>query len=172
MPDNIDLPELAKGDDADGLEDKLQREYELLRDGLGSGITQRMKNPKDLLLGSAVACAGGSTLRLMLDAGGRWGKSAKLLGSGLVLLSAADITRRAVPSGAAILDTWNSKDRMLENKNTVAANLGTALVDYPLMSAAGFAGFKLAGKQPPALASLDHKSIDMLYRPLRFCLST
>lgn len=133
--------------------DKLRREYELLRDGISGGVMHRLSSPQDLLLGAGTAFAGGAALRMMLDAGGRWGQAAKVVGTGFALLAATDVVRRAIPTGAAMVDTWNSGANLDFNKNIVANNLGTALVDYPLMAVAGNAGFRVAGK--PTSFTLD-----------------
>lgn len=157
MPENnfeLTNSKLLAGDElSNSTGDKLRREYELLRDGISGGVMHRVSSPEDLLLGAGTALGGGAAFRMMLDAGGRWGQAAKVAGTGLLLLAGADLTRRAVPTAGAMIDTWKSGANMDANKNIVANNLGTALVDYPVMMLAGNAGFRMAGR--PATVTLD-----------------
>lgn len=126
--------------------DAFRREIELLRDGIGQGVKSRLleSNPLELAATGAVAYLGASGLKMAMDAGGRWGTAAKVLAAGFTVLGVADLTRRAIPTADAMIDTWKSGRNMDMNKLTVANNLGTAFVDYPIMAASGYLGYRFA----------------------------
>ncbi len=129
-----------------------QREVELLRDGLSTGVTDRLEHMASNLGETATnlgICAGiGAGLNIASRAGGRWGTAAKF-GTGILLVAGVgDVARRAVPTLAAMGDTWSSGANLEANKETVAKYAGSALVDYPVMMAAGYGGFKLGGLAP------------------------
>ncbi|MBX9688335.1 MAG: hypothetical protein K2X27_16620 [Candidatus Obscuribacterales bacterium] len=151
MPDNLLSSGIEKHQKVsettgeDGMINKLQREAELLRGGVVMGVSHRLERPDELLRDATISLVAGYALKSALDAGGRWGTAAKVAGGILAIGAAGDMARRAVPTVGAIKDTWNSPHNSEYNKIVVANNLGTALVDYPVMGAAGYAGFKLAG---------------------------
>ncbi|MBX9722114.1 MAG: hypothetical protein K2X81_12010 [Candidatus Obscuribacterales bacterium] len=148
MPENdIELNAAKKGQPAvDTTGDAFRREVELLHDGIKQGVMHRLSSPGDLAVSAGVAFVGAAGLRLAMDAGGKWGTAAKIAGAGFLALGASDLARRAVPTTDAMIDTWKSGRNLDVNKLTVANNLGTAVVDYPLMALAGSAGFKMASR--------------------------
>ncbi len=144
---NLELLKHNTGNAApDTTAEAFRREAELLRDGIGQGVSQRLQNPADLIASGTLAMGGAAALRMAMDKGGRWGTAAKVASYGFAALAGVDIGRRAAPTLSAMADTWNSSRNLEANKVTVANNLGTALVDYPLMAMAGSAGFKLAAR--------------------------
>ncbi len=151
MPDNILRPVIeekqvnGQNNVQEGTLTKLQREADLLRGGIADGVRHRLSDPGEILRDSGIAFAGAYALKTALNAGGRWGAAAKVVGGVCGLAAAADVGRRAVPTLGAMADTWKSGNNFDQNKMIVANNLGTALVDYPTMALAGYAGFKTAG---------------------------
>lgn len=153
---------------------RLQREAELLRVGLSSGaasrITEIINDPLDTAAELSVCAAIGLGLGLANYAGGRWAIGAKIVGTGLAIAFGADVLRRAVPTASAMADTWQSSSGLERNKEIVAFYAGSALVDYPLTIAAGYAGSSATGAAirartfftkplvEPALPQLQSKS--------------
>lgn len=152
MPDR---PELAinprvNAAQVDSVGSALQREAELLRDGLGGGIVNRAKemwnNPGETLLSLSACAVAGGALNLASRAGGRWATASRVAGVILTTSFGFDVARRAVPTLGAMSDTWSNPDLLKSSKETVAKYAGSALVDYPLMMATGYGGFKAAGQ--------------------------
>ena len=153
-----DRPELAlknqllANNDNDSVGTKLQRESELLRDGLSNGVVNRItemaQNPGDTAVNVAICAGLGAGLNVASRAGGRWATGAKVATYGFGALMGVDIVRRAVPTIGAMGDAWSSNANMQANKDTVAKFAGSALVDYPVMMAAGYGGFRAGGKVP------------------------
>ena len=134
----------------DSVGSKLQRETELLRDGLSLGVVNRLSHMYENPVETAATVAGcatvGAALNIANRAGGRWATAAKVATYGFTAALACDVVRRGVPTIGAMADTWSSANNLATNKETVAQHAGSALVDYPLMMAAGYGGFKAAGK--------------------------
>lgn len=152
MPDNLLRPVIEEkqaivpnNNVQEGTLTKLQREADLLRGGIADGVKHRLSEPGELLRDSGIAFAGAYALKAALNAGGRWGTAAKIVGGICGVGAAADVVRRTVPTVGAMADTWKSGNNFEQNKVIVANNLGTALVDYPTMALAGYAGLKTAG---------------------------
>lgn len=157
MPDRFELLRPVDNQNNNGpdtIGNKFQREYELLRDGLSNGVVDRVTHMANNLGETAETigiCAGvGMALNLASRAGGRWGTAAKIGTGVLGVVALTDVARRAVPTFGAIGDTWSSGANLEENKQTVAKYAGSALVDYPVMLAAGYGGYKLGGLGPKA----------------------
>lgn len=164
MPDR---PELAIDNklnaNIDTFGGKLQREAELLRDGLGTGILKRADemwdNPGDTALNLGACAVLGAGLNLASRAGGRWAAAARITGYGLTASLGIDVMRRGVPTLGAMADTWSNPGNLDANKDTVAKYAGSALVDYPLMMAAGYGGFRAAGKIPMGTAQFHYQEL-------------
>ncbi len=122
----------------------LQREAELLRGGLSSGLQDRWqeatKNAGATLTEIGLSAGLGAALTYGLKAGGRYGQVAKVAGGLFLIGMVDDVSRRVIPTVGAIVDTWRSGENLEENRRIVAKNAGSALVDYPLMLASGLAG--------------------------------
>lgn len=148
MPERLDqnLLNTTPAGDNDSFGAKLQREAELLRDGLSGGVVNRLQhlyeNPGETaaIVGGCVALGAG--LQIAARIGGKVGTAARVAGYGFTALAGVDVARRAVPTFGAMADTWSSADNLDANKSTVAHYAGSALVDYPLMLAAGYGGFQ------------------------------
>lgn len=123
---------------------KLQREAELLRDGLSTGFQARVEHAKEHAVATTLEVAGsfglGAGLAAMSKAGGRWGTAAKVVGGAFTVMLAGDVSRRAIPTFGAMSDTWDSDLNMTQNKQIVGHYAGGALFDYPVMLASGMAG--------------------------------
>ncbi|MBY0547684.1 MAG: hypothetical protein K2W95_10345 [Candidatus Obscuribacterales bacterium] len=153
MPDRVEnLLASPLNDGRESLGDKLQRESELLRDGLSAGALHRLnemyENPGSTALTVGGCALLGAGLNLARRAGGRWGTVAKVATYGFGAALGVDVIRRGIPSIGAMADTWNSPTNLEVNKGTIAGMAGTALVDYPVMFASGYAGYKVAGRIP------------------------
>lgn len=112
-----DRPELAinnqlAGGNIDTVGSKLQREADLLRDGLGSGIVNRAQemwdNPGDTALNLGACAGAGLALNLASRAGGRWAAGARIATGALTLSLGVDVVRRGVPTLGAMADTWSN----------------------------------------------------------------
>ncbi|MBY0545655.1 MAG: hypothetical protein K2W95_00035 [Candidatus Obscuribacterales bacterium] len=152
-----DRPELAinnqlAGGNIDTVGSKLQREAELLRDGLGSGIVNRAQemwdNPGDTALNLGACAGAGLALNLASRAGGRWAAGARLATGAFTLSLGVDVVRRGVPTLGAMADNWSNPGNFESNKDTVAKYAGSALVDYPAMMLAGYGGYRVGGAIP------------------------
>jgi hypothetical protein len=147
MPERFDLLDnrLASADDSFG--SQLQREAELLRDGLSSGVNNRVaemwenKGQTALTLGGCAAL--GAALSVANRLGGRWATAGRVLGGALLIGAGYDVANRGAHTLGAMADTWNSNANMDFNKELVGKYAGSALVDYPLMIAAGYGGHTL-----------------------------
>ena len=130
----------------DGLADKLSREANLLATGVSSGFYKRaseaLSNPGTTALEVGVAAGLAAGFKLMTDAGGRWGKAAQALGTVMFIAGGADIANRVVRTGLAMADNWSNPQNFEANKETVGRYLGSALFDYPLLAASGYAGMR------------------------------
>lgn len=149
MPEKFDnLLDTSLSSADDSLGSKLQREAELLRDGLSSGVVNRVtemwehKGQTALTLGG---CAGlGAALSVANRLGGRWAVPGKILSGALLIGAGYDVVNRGAHTLGAVADTWNSPNANMHfNKELVAKYAGSALVDYPLMIAAGYGGHTL-----------------------------
>lgn len=129
-----------------------QREYELLRDGLSTGMSDRLhhmvENLGETAVNLGICATAGAALNLASRAGGRWGTAAKIAGGVMGVVAISDVARRAVPTIGAMADTWSSPLNLEANKDTVAKYAGSALIDYPVMLAAGYGGYRLGGMVP------------------------
>lgn len=153
MPEHVDKTELSRN--LSGVvesDNPLQREVELLRDGISRGVVQRVDEMCNDVVGTigtiGLSTCMGAGLSLASRAGGRWGTAARFAGYGLTAALGVDLVCRAVPTFVAMGEAWRSPDNMEAGKQVVGAMLGTALVDYPIMMAAGYGGLKLAGRTP------------------------
>lgn len=136
--------------DTDSVGAKFQREAELLRDGLSTGVVNRLvqmyESPGETALTVGACAAVGAGLNIASRMGGRWSAAAKLAGGTFAVATGVDIIRRGAPTLGAIADTWSTPANLQANKDTVAHYAGSALVDYPVMLASGYGGFRAAGK--------------------------
>lgn len=124
---------------------RLQSEWQVIKDGLSQGFQQRKEHAQENLLGTGVEVATsfgvGAGLTTMLKAGGRWGKTAEIVGGVMLLGMAGDVARRSY----GVYDAYSQnpgntiKDQLLR-KEAVAQNFGTAAFDYPVMFLSGGAG--------------------------------
>lgn len=158
MPDRIEnLLDSRLNDGRESIGDKLQRESELLRDGLSTGALHRLnemyENPGSTALTVGGCALLGAGLNFASRAGGRWGTVAKVATYGFGAALGVDVLRRGIPTIGAIADTWNSPTNLDASKGTIAGMAGTALIDYPVMFASGYAGYKIAGRFPPGSLS-------------------
>ncbi|MBY0548271.1 MAG: hypothetical protein K2W95_13330 [Candidatus Obscuribacterales bacterium] len=149
----MDQVELTRGLLARETDDSaLERTGKLLVEGFLAGGKERAKELSDApaeLCGTVALCAAtGAALNLMSRAGGRWGTAAKAASGTMAVLLAGDVLRRGVPTVGAIANNWHSPENFEHNKDVVSAYAGSALVDYPLMLVAGYAGFRGAGAIP------------------------
>jgi hypothetical protein len=126
------------------LNSKLQREADLLRDGLSTGFKERVEEAKEHPVVTSLEVAGsfaiGSSLAWMTKAGGKWGAAAKLAGGAFGVMMASDVLKRGTHTVNAMTETWNSELNMVHNKQVVAHYAGSALFDYPVMLGSGLAG--------------------------------
>lgn len=154
MPERIELAIEPRANTApvSSVGSALQREAELLRDGLGTGIVNRAKemwnNPGETLLCLSACAVAGGALNLASRAGGRWASASRVAGAIMKTSFELDLARRAVPTLGAMSDTWSNPDMLKSSKETVAKYAGSALADYPLMMAIGYGGFRAAGQIP------------------------
>ena len=154
MPERIELAIEPRANTApvSSVGSALQREAELLRDGLGTGIVNRAKemwnNPGETLLSLSACAVAGGALNLASRAGGRWASASRVAGAIMTTSFELDLARRAVPTLGAMSDTWSNPDMLKSSKDTVAKYAGSALADYPLMMAIGYGGFRAAGQIP------------------------
>ena len=123
---------------------------EALNEGIGRRVESWKENPGSLVgevAGSAVAS---SALTLMLQAGGKWGSTAKVVGGFMLGAMGADIASR----GHSIYDVYNSTDGLSADglaarKDAIATYAGSAIADYGVMALAGgaaaFASRKFSG---------------------------
>lgn len=129
--------------------DKLRMEANLLGSGLSKGFLDRGKEALNdpLSTGLEIGAVAGTAaaINIMSDLGGRWGTAAKVLGVGLAGIAAGDLFYRAKQTVGAITDTWSNPENFEKNKDTVGKYAGSALFDYPIMGAAGYAA--LAGSE-------------------------
>lgn len=136
--------------DSDSVGAKFQREAELLRDGLSTGAVNRLvqmyENPGETALAVGTCAALGAGLNIASRMGGRWGAAAKLAGGTFAVATGVDLIRRGAPTLGAMADTWSTPANLQANKDTVAHYAGSALVDYPVMLAAGYGGYRAAGR--------------------------
>ncbi|MBY0547721.1 MAG: hypothetical protein K2W95_10530 [Candidatus Obscuribacterales bacterium] len=136
--------------DSDSVGAKFQREAELLRDGLSTGAVNRLvqmyENPGETALAVGTCAALGAGLNIASRMGGRWSAAAKLAGGTFAVCTGVDLIRRGAPTIGAMADTWSNPANLQANKDTVAHYAGSALVDYPVMLASGYGGFRAAGK--------------------------
>lgn len=128
-------------------ENAFQRQVELLRDGIERGSLQRLNEMRSDVPGtiatvglSAAFCGG---LALARRSGGRWSVAADSAAYILGGFLGVDVLRRAVPTFGAMADTFSSPENLEINKQLVAANLGTALIDYPMMMVCGYGGLRI-----------------------------
>lgn len=154
MPDRPELQinnQLAAGN-VDSVSAKFQREAELLRDGLGTGIVNRAvemwENPSDTAVNLGACAGAGLALNLASRAGGRWAAGARIATGVMTLGLGVDVVRRGVPTVGAMADTWSSASHLDASKETVAKFAGSALVDYPVMMLAGYGGYRAGGAIP------------------------
>ncbi len=135
------------------VENKFQREVELLRDGVVTGATKRLEDMGADLLGTATTLGlcgiAGAGLSAASRAGGRWGVAAKIAGYGLGGLLTLDVANRSMSTADAMIDTWSSPLNLESNKRMIADSLGTAVIDYPVMMLSGYAGFKVGARLTP-----------------------
>ncbi len=152
MSDNVESRLLTTALSEDTAYSKLQRESELLRDGLVSGVVDRLSymtdHVKETVVDLSICGALGAGLNLAGRAGGKWATGARVATWGFGLMMTGDVIRRGIPTLNAMADTWSSAERLESNKETVGKYAGSALVDYPLMCLAGYGGLRLAGKVP------------------------
>lgn len=154
MPERIELAIEPRANTApvSSVGSALQREAELLRDGLGTGIVNRANemwnSPGETLLSLSACAVAGGALNLASRAGGRWASASRVAGVVLTTSFGVDLARRAVPTLGAMSDTWSNPDMLKASKETVAKYAGSALADYPLMMAIGYGGFRAAGQIP------------------------
>lgn len=152
MPERLDslLKVAPAANESESVGTKLQREAELLRDGLSTGVVDRLvqmyENPGETALTVGACATIGAGLNIASRMGGRWSTAAKLAGGTFAVMTGVDVIRRGAPTIGAMADTWSSGANLQENKDTVAHYAGSALVDYPVMLASGYAGFKGAGR--------------------------
>lgn len=143
MVENFKFDKESHDSVAESTLSKLQREGELIRDGMASGIMQRLSHPQELIPAAVTAFVGSGVINLAMRAGGPWASGAKLAAGGCTVLMGYDLAiTRGVPTMSAALDTWKSADHLRVNETIVANYAGTALVDYTTMAASGFAGVK------------------------------
>lgn len=171
-----DRPELAINNqlaagNIDTVGSKLQREANLLRDGLGSGIVNRAQemweNPGDTALNLGACAGAGLALNLASRAGGRWAAGARIATGALTLSLGVDVVRRGVPTLGAMADTWSNPGNFEANKDTVAKYAGSALVDYPAMMLAGYGGYKVGGAIPMRTTQFQFNELGPL-RDIKF----
>ena len=91
-------------------------------------------------LRAVAAGAAGAGFRIMSGAGGPWGGVAKAVMVTGAFGFGCDVLVRAGKSFEAGFDTWKSKDNHENSRKVVAENIGSALFDYPLLAASGYAG--------------------------------
>lgn len=155
VKDNLLDSQVSTAVSGDSITAKLQREADLLRDGLSSGLVERAEEAKENLGATTLEVAGsfaiGGGLAWMAKAGGRWGTTAKAAGGLFTILMASDVTRRAIPTWGAMADTWNSEVNLSQNKQIVGHYAGSALFDYPVMLGSGLAGAASVHFAPKAL---------------------
>ena len=122
-----------------------QTELQNIREGLSQGFSQRADHAKDNLLATGVEVAGsfgvGAALMAATKAGGRWGTTADIAGKVMLVGMGADVFRR----GANVYDAYskasgNTVQDQITRREAIAQNLGSAMFDYPVMMASGFAG--------------------------------
>ncbi|MBX9568214.1 MAG: hypothetical protein K2X77_04925 [Candidatus Obscuribacterales bacterium] len=154
MSDSLEktkIPQMAEAstllsDERDALGDKLLREASLLSTGITSGFVNRASEALShpgltaLEFGGAAGLAAG--LKLMADAGGRWGKAAQAVGTAVFIAGGADIANRLIKTGSAVADNWSNPENYQANKETVGRYLGSAFFDYPLLAGASYAGIR------------------------------
>lgn len=169
MPDRVEnLLDSRLHDGRESIGDKLQRESELLRDGLSAGALHRLnemyENPGNTALTVGGCAILGVGLNLASRAGGRWGTVAKVATYGFGAALGVDVLRRGIPTIGALADTWNSPTNLDINKGTIAGMAGTALIDYSVMFASGYTGYKIAGRfpmgSPSAAATITETALD------------
>ncbi len=124
----------------------LSREAYLIGGGIKDGFIHRLNQAKEApgltALEFSSAAAVGAGLTAMSMAGGRWSSAAKIGTRTLEILAIGDGLRRLAPSAYAIGATLVNPENYLQNRATIARNIGSACFDYPLMLAGGFAGSK------------------------------
>lgn len=147
-----------------------QSELQNIREGLSQGFSDRTQHAKDNLLATGVEVAGsfgvGAAMMAAVKAGGRWGLAADVAGKVMLLGMGADIARR----GFNVYDAYstapgNSVQDQLTRRESIAQNIGSAMFDYPVMMASGFAGAGAVHFGPKFTSSLA-TSIEGLRPPL------
>ncbi|MBX9569762.1 MAG: hypothetical protein K2X77_12770 [Candidatus Obscuribacterales bacterium] len=147
-----------------------QTELQNIREGLSQGFSERTQHAKDNLLVTGVEVAGsfgvGAALMAAAKAGGRWGVAADVAGKVMLLGMGADVLRR----GANVYDAYsvapgNTVQDQLTRREAIAQNLGTAMFDYPVMMASGFAGAGAVHFGPKLSTSL-RTSLEGLRTPM------
>lgn len=147
-----------------------QSELQNIREGLSQGFSQRTEHAKDNLLATGVEVAGsfgvGAALMAAAKAGGRWGVAADVAGKVMLVGMGADVFRR----GKNVYDAYsvapgNSVQDQVARREAIAQNVGSALFDYPVMMASGFAGAGAVHFGPRLSASLS-TSIEGLRSPM------
>lgn len=122
------------------------REVEMLQRGIVTGATDRAQNVvndwQTTALELSLSASAGFLLSAAAKKGGLAGDLAKTVAYGVL---ATDVVRRGVPTVNAMIDTAVNPASASANSEVVARNLGSAVVDYPLMAASGLVGAKLHG---------------------------
>lgn len=158
---------VAEGDQSLGA--KLHAELGLLASipaHIGQGAVSRLQDVlehKDLT-GIELAASFGvaAALTAATKNPGLLGDFARITPKLFLGLTALDIGRRF---GGPMLDTWQHPANAERNKEWLGDNLGAALVDYPLVAAAGYAGDRLSAgllKRIGAPESLTESSVPTL----------
>ncbi len=147
-----------------------QSELQNIREGLSQGFSQRTEHAKDNLLATGVEVAGsfgvGAALMAASKAGGRWGLAADVAGTAMLIGMGADVFRR----GKNVYEAYsvapgNSVQDQVARREAIAQNVGSALFDYPVMMASGFAGAGAVHFGPRLSSSLS-TSIEGLRSPM------
>lgn len=135
---------LLSSDEHDSLAAKLSREANLLGTGVSSGFmnraSQAIARPGQTAFEFGAAAGLAAGLKVMTDAGGRWGKAAQVLGTVVFVAGGADVANRLINTGSAMADSWSNPGNFDANKETVGRYLGSAFFDYPMLAASAYAG--------------------------------
>jgi hypothetical protein len=143
------------------------REWQMLSQGVVNGASQRgsdaIKNWDTTALELGGAVVAGYAFNAVMRRGGVAADIAKYSVYGLL---GADVLRRGIPTVAAMWDTAANPGSLDKNTKVVADNLGSALVDYPIMMAGGYAGTKLHGHFNPIKVTIEAPNLKLAERPL------
>lgn len=139
----------------DSFGDKVSREFELLG-AAGQGIANAASDAWDNKGESALKIGGGLVVGAAIGlVSGRGGLLAKVVGTAAAVSFGLELANRGAEVGGAMINTWNSPERLQEHKSLVGNSIGSFVVDGLLMSAGGYAGARLGAN--PTVQGLGSK---------------